>query len=167
MTEREYNDEAAELRPTLIDLAVGYTKSRDDAEDIVQDVMLKLWTMRNDVQRPMSALARVLTRNLCVDFLRRRKPTVEALPANVQETVDEATTTEQVESLISVIDTLPANYQVVLRLRHIEGMTVGYMAGLMGSSEAAVRKALSRARQAVLRIYMEQKKIDNSEYKRQ
>lgn len=158
MTEREYNEEAAELRPTLIDLAVGYTKSRDDAEDIVQDVMLKLWTMRNDVQRPMGALAHVLTRNLCVDFLRRRKPTVDAIPSDVQETGNEVSAAEQAERLMGVIDTLPTTYQVVLRLRHIEGMTMGDMARLMGSSEAAVRKALSRARQAVLRIYMEQKK---------
>ena len=54
---------------------------------------------------------------------------------------------------MKVIDTLPAAQQVVLRLRHIDGMPMADIARLTGSSEAAVRKTLSRARMAVRKHY--------------
>ena len=44
----------------------------------------------------------------------------------------------------------------ILRLRHLEGMEMNEIAVLIGSSEVAIRKALSRARQAVRQKYMKQ-----------
>ena len=51
--------------------------------------------------------------------------------------------------------TLPAAQQVVLRLRHIDGMPMDEIARLTGVSEAAVRKQLSRARMAVRKHYLD------------
>ncbi|BAU17877.1 sigma factor [Prevotella intermedia] len=43
MTETEFKQEAATARPKLISIALRYLKSNDEAEDIVQDAMLRLW----------------------------------------------------------------------------------------------------------------------------
>ena len=51
--------------------------------------------------------------------------------------------------MMKVIETLPDMQQTILRLRHMEGMDSKEIANLTGSTEVAVRKALSRARQAV------------------
>jgi RNA polymerase sigma-70 factor (ECF subfamily) len=56
---------------------------------------------------------------------------------------------ERIERMMKVIETLPDMQQTILRLRHMEGMEFKEIAELTGSTEAAVRKALSRARQAV------------------
>ena len=57
---------------------------------------------------------------------------------------------------MAVIETLPSLQQTILRLRHIEGMEMSDIAALIGSNEVAIRKALSRARQAVRTQYVKQ-----------
>ena len=53
---------------------------------------------------------------------------------------------ELLESTMRVVETLPDLAQTVIRLRHMEGMEMKEIADLIGSTEVAVRKALSRAR---------------------
>ena len=57
----------------------------------------------------------------------------------------------------SVVESLPDVQQTILRLRHMEGMEMKDIARLLQMEETAVRKALSRARQAV----RERLKIEN------
>ena len=61
----------------------------------------------------------------------------------------EPTRDERYARVMQIIDTLPTLQQTIMRLRHVEGMEMSEIATLTGSSEVAVRKALSRARQAV------------------
>jgi RNA polymerase sigma-70 factor (ECF subfamily) len=71
MNATEYQHEAQRLRPQLQAEARRYLQDADEAEDVVQDVLLKLWLMREEVALPMDALAKVLVRNRCIDRLRR------------------------------------------------------------------------------------------------
>lgn len=135
------------MRTTLVRLAFGILRDSDEAEDVVQDVLLRLWQMRDQLRMPIEPLARVLTRNRCIDIVRRRKPAAELSMAVFQEE-DEALR-ERIEGMMKVIETLPDLQQTILRLRHMEGMEFQEIAELTGSTEVAVRKALSRARQAV------------------
>ena len=63
---------------------------------------------------------------------------------------------ERIERMMAVVSTLPDLQQTILRLRHLEGLEMNEIADLTGSSEVAIRKALSRARQAVRQKYMKQ-----------
>ena len=74
MTDSEYMEEAAVLRPRLVGTAWQYVG--DEAEDVVQDAMMKLWDMRCNLHCPMEPMARVVVRNICVDRLRRRNAVV-------------------------------------------------------------------------------------------
>ena len=58
--------------------------------------------------------------------------------------------TELLDEMMRLVATLPDMQQVVLRLRHMEGMRMSEIALLTGSTETALRKALSRARKALL-----------------
>ena len=130
MTQEEYKEEVRRLRPRLLQTARRYL-AEDDAEDAVQDVLLR--------------------RNFCVDRLRRQKPS-QVLTAHCEQ-ADETETDERIERIMAMIDVLPTLQQTILRLRHIEGMGMKEIAELTGSSEAAIRKALSRARQTLRQQY--------------
>lgn len=150
MTQEEYKEEARRLRPQLLQTARRYL-NEDDAEDTVQDVLLRLWQMVDTLRMPINALATVLVRNFCVDRLRRQRPS-QALTASCEQP-EETETDERIERVLEMIGTLPTLQQTILRLRHIEGMGMKEIAELTGSSEVAVRKTLSRARQTLKQQY--------------
>ena len=152
MTQEELKEEAQRLRPRLMLTARRYLGD-DDAEDTVQDALLRLWQMVGELRQPLDALALRLTRNLCIDQVRRRKPTVMLTDS---DGTDETGDDERIERMMAVVSTLPDLQQTILRLRHLEGMEMNEIADLTGSSEVAIRKALSRARQAVRQKYMKQ-----------
>ena len=153
MTQEEFKEEAQRLRPRLMLTARRYLGD-DDAEDTVQDALLRLWQMVGELWQPFDALALRLTRNLCIDKVRRRKPTVMLTDSGGTDQADGDD--ERIERMMAVVSTLPDLQQTILRLRHLEGMEMNEIADLTGSSEVAIRKALSRARQAVRQKYMKQ-----------
>ena len=161
MTQEEYKEEARRLRPRLLQTARRYL-NEDDAEDTVQDVLLRLWQMVDMLRMPIDALATVLVRNFCVDRLRRQRPS-QALTASCEQpeetekgygsATEGRESDERIERVLEMIGTLPTLQQTILRLRHIEGMGMKEIAELTGSSEVAVRKTLSRARQTLKQQY--------------
>lgn len=153
MTQEEFKEEAQRLRPRLMLTARRYLGD-DDAEDTVQDALLRLWQMVGELRQPLDALALRLTRNLCIDKVRRKRPTLTLTDSG--ETGEADDNDERIERMMAVVSTLPDLQQTVLRLRHLEGMEMNEIADLIGSSEVAIRKALSRARQAVRQKYMKQ-----------
>ena len=146
MTEETFQNEALRLRPKLTAVARRYTDHEADAEDIVQDALLKLWLMHDDLQSPPDGLATVLTRNLSIDNQRRKKPHYPTLDVADEDTNED----DRIERMMRVIDTLPIKQQIILRLRHMDGMSIRDIATLTAHTEAAVRKILSRARQEVM-----------------
>ncbi len=155
MTTEEFQNEAAHLRPSLLSEALQYVRRNDVAEDIVQDCLMRLWDMRIDLRSPMAPLARVVTRNLCLDLLRRTPHTEDVtLLGKADDTSDTAQRHEAVERMMDIVTELPVVQQTVLRLRHIEGHEMDDIAHTLGMTEAAVRKALSRARMAVRDKYL-------------
>lgn len=58
------------MRPQLLQLAIRYLNNGDDAEDVVQDTLLKLWFLRDrlDDYRSVDSLASVITRHLAISL---------------------------------------------------------------------------------------------------
>ena len=65
----------------LYRMAFRLMGNREEAEDVVQEVYLKLWGMREELPgyNSIEALSIRITRNLCLDYLRRRKTNQEVL----------------------------------------------------------------------------------------
>ena len=147
MTTEEFQQQAEGLRPQLIGVAQKYLGNTDEAEDIAQDVMIKLWLMRNQLTLPVVGFASMVTRNLCIDCLRRKHPTINiATLPDEEELSDDG---EQIEQMLKVIDTLPSTQRTILRMHHLQGMKTKEIALVLGSTEVSVRKTLSRARSVV------------------
>ena len=124
-------------------LALSYTKSQQDAEDVVQTVFLKLLDGKSPPPQPgkeRAWLAQV-TVNACKDLLRafwrwKTEPLDESIPfANPED-----------GELFSAVMSLPAKYRVAVHLHYYEGYTLEEIAGFLHISPSAVSMRLHRAR---------------------
>lgn len=153
MTETEFKQEASAVRPKLVSTALHYLKSSDEAEDIVQDAMLRLWQIHAELNLPLMPIASVITRNLAIDRLRHTTPHTEISCLQVVQAEEHTETDERIDRILRIINALPTLQQTILRLRHIDGKEYADIAQTIGSTEEAIRQAVSRARRAVLKRY--------------
>jgi RNA polymerase sigma-70 factor (ECF subfamily) len=167
MEQQEFKETLLPARTSLLRQARRLLDNDDDAEDIVQEVYLKLWSIRHTLHRYDSppALAAHITRNLCLNRLQSTGYRQERLDDTLSqaEAHDAApsphTLLEQQESadrLQQLIDTLPDTQRSILRMKHAEGMEVDDIAALIGSNPEAVRMNLSRARRRVRDAFLQQ-----------
>lgn len=154
MTYSEFEREVVRLRPVLLHLATTITGNADDAADVVQDALLKLWFMRERLPQYscIDAPARVIVRNQSINLLRTRHicadSSVELLEVPCEESDREIS--DEISQLIS---SLPSTEQAVLRLKHLEGLETEEIARLIQSNPGAVRTALCRARRHIRELY--------------
>ena len=134
-------------------------ENHEDAQDIVQEVFIKLWNLREklDEYRSVEALAVVMTRNMCLDKLKVKRYPVENLDnlkTDIQETEKETQPdlSEIVRKIHQLIRTLPEQQQTIIQLRDIEGYDFEEIAEIMEMNENAVRVNLSRARKRIREI---------------
>ena len=64
MNQNEYRTEFNRLREKLIGQARSILGDEDEAEDVVQDAMLKVWQLRDQLSPPVDPLAFIIVRNL-------------------------------------------------------------------------------------------------------
>lgn len=147
MTTEEFQQQAEGLRKQLVSVAHKYLGNTDEAEDIAQDAMVKLWLMHEKLTLPVDGMASIVTRNLCIDALRKHHKTIDI--AQLPDEEDLSDDGEQIEQMLKVIDSLPSTQRTILRMRHLQGMEMREIALVLGSTEVAVRKSLSRARKMV------------------
>ena len=158
MNNHEFEIFARECRDELLAIACRLLRHRDDAEDAVQETLLKLYAMRHDLAKyhSVEALARVVVRHISLNYLRsqRRHPTL-TLRADYEGDAppDSELKEEAIKSLLRAIDQLPSKQQMILRLRHIEEMDTDDIARIANMSIDAVYQNLSRARRAILQRF--------------
>lgn len=155
MDEAQFKAEAQRLRPMMMAVACHYLTD-SEAEDVVQDCLLRLWQMRSDVPAPIDRLAHVLVRNRAVDQLRRSHPSVsfeqmgDCLPTDTGSASAGEETERRYRRVISALTDLPPMQQTVIRLRHMEEMSFDDIAKIIGTTPQAVRQMVSRARRSIL-----------------
>lgn len=147
----ELFDNTEEVRPRLIAIARKIVGNDDDAEDIVQDALLRLWQVKEEV-RNAESMAKIITRNLSIDYVRRKHITVD-IDESKLENDDVDNNDEQIQRIMNLINKLPTMQQTVIRLRHIDGLKMSDIAKITGTTEQAVRQSISRARRTILKNY--------------
>lgn len=135
-------------------LALRILNNRADAEDIVQDTLLKIWLHRGRWESGRAKfstwLYRVVT-NRCIDY--RRQPRTEDLE-QVPEVADakplplEELHKHKVSSLLdAAMERLPDQQRIALILSYHENMNNGEVAEVMQTTVMAVESLLKRGRQ--------------------
>ena len=139
----------------LFRMAFRLMSNREEAEDIVQEVYVKLWGMRNELNsyNSIEALAVRITRNLCLDKLRRRKVNQNAMKAEeMKEQMYSVSPAEQLEKkeeaemIHTLIAALPEPQRSLVHLRHLEGKEYEEISEMVNMNVNAIRVSISRAR---------------------
>ncbi len=78
MSPEEFRNEVIPMGRKLYAFAFRFLNSREESEDVAQEVITRLWEKRSELIRYKSveALAMTMTRNLCIDRLRHNKGTL-------------------------------------------------------------------------------------------
>lgn len=157
MNTREFETWVRRLRPSLQAVARRMLADEDDAEDAVQDALLKLWLVRDrlTLYRSPDALAVVVVKNLCISRWRERQAEALPLPEDVDigsgRTPDqELEEREDHTWLCRTIQGLPSAQMTILKMSQAEGMSNRQIADVLGITETSVRTALCKARHKLL-----------------
>lgn len=157
MKKLSFRDDVLPLKDKIFRLAHRITLSRAEAEDIVQDVLIKVWNRRDDLAEVDSIEAYSLTvcRNLSLDRLQRKEndnvnlddaPPTEAddAPPDLQMIRN-----ERIDNIKRLIERLPIPQRAAMQLRDMEGKTYKEISAITGQTEEQVKVNIFRARQYI------------------
>lgn len=150
------------LRNKLLNYARKLTENPDDAEDVVQEILLKLWNKRFELEqcRNIEAYATTMTHNFCMD-IKRSKHTTSTSLEHVQEAYFSGTPEQlleikdEVRLIREIIDSLPTLQRTIMKMKDIEEYETEEIAEITGCNPEAIRSNLSRARKKVRDIYLQ------------
>jgi len=151
------------LRNKLVGYAQKLTEDHSDAEDVVQEVMLKLWNIRSQLNEynSVEALAVKMTHNVCMDEWRKKRTkvlSIDQVNINPFSTTTPERLLEEKEVMYlmnEIVNSLPPIQQTIIRMRDIEEYETTEIAEITGCSAEAIRSNLSRARKKVRDIYLQ------------
>lgn len=140
-------------------LAYSLVKNRSDADDIHQEVFVRLFKSQpvfENQEHEKAWLIRVTT-NLCKNLWKTAwKRRVVSLSEWDKECAEDSDPFEREEdSVIGVVKSLPEKYRVVIHLFYYEEMSVEEIAGVLGMLPSTVRTQLTRARRKMRKILEE------------
>lgn len=136
-------------------LATAITGSGEDASDIIQETMLKLWKVRRRIPPDIieaEAYCFKSIRQNCYTFLSRKRPetTLNDLQVHSDDSSDSKVIfSDSQRMLMNMLEQLPDNQRIVMRLSSIEGVDISQTAKLTGLTEVNVRQLISRARKTL------------------
>ncbi len=145
MTHEQFTQIYLPFSGKMYALAYNLLRNRDEARDCVQDVYAELWNKRDTIEPDKPPLPFVLTmvRNNCLDRLK----TLETLLDHNTENQIEAAS--DLNAVIQLIDKLPSDQQIILRLRTIDGLEIDQIQELTHFSRENIYTLLSRARKTL------------------
>lgn len=161
MTRETLTETFITLAGKLHRAAVAILGNEHDAKDAIQDAYLKLFEAS---ERSADASSghddnRLLTtlRHICIDRLRRAKPTTDRLPEMAAPSSQDADCVTA-DDYAALIRQLPPRQQQVFRMVVYGEMDYDVVALRLGMSDEAVRQNMSRARKKLYNLYVERRK---------
>src|SRR5690606_1640591 len=155
MDKNEFTTIVMPLKDKLYRLAKRILVSADEAEDAVQEVFLKLWKGKQQIEnyKNPEAFAITMTKNYCLDRLKSKQASnLKIVHSNYQTSENMENNIEVndgVEMVFRIMETLPEQQKIILQLRDVEQFEFSEIAKMLDSTETAIRVALSRARKTV------------------
>ena len=167
MKKVSFRNDVLPLKNELFRLALRITLNRVEAEDIVQDTLIKVWDRRFEWESidSIEAFSLTVCRNLSLDRLRKKENNNDSLEdVNIAEPVassnpqDQMIQEDRVSLVRQIIDSLPEKQRSCMQLRDFEGKSYKEIAQVLGITEEQVKVNIFRARQMVKQKYL---KLDN------
>ena len=163
MQEISFRDDILPLKDKLFRLALRITFDRAEAEDVVQDTMIRVWNKREEWTQFGSIEAYCLTvaKNLAIDRSQKKEAqNVELTPemeedSEISGPYDQLVNNERMSIIHRLINELPEKQRLIMQLRDIEGESYKEIAKILNLTEEQVKVNLFRARQKVKQRYLE------------
>lgn len=165
---QEFKTKVLPVKDRLYRIALNMLRSVHEAEDTLQDVMVKLWDKRQqlDAYRSVEALAVTITKNHCLDKLKSKKHKNQLDVQDMELDSGFVTPYRKVELSDSMVvmqrafEALPDQQRLLIALRDVEGYSYQEIAEQTGLEVNNIRVGLSRARKKARELYL---KIENYE----
>ena len=144
----EYKDRVFRLAWTML-------RDRAAAEDATQETLVRVWKALPgfDGRAQLGTWIYAITRNTCLMELRKRRPTVSFDDPDSHEAQAAAATIAtgpardpELDNLLRLVETLPANQQEAVRLFYLEDKSYDAVAEVLGMPLGTVKNLLFRAR---------------------
>lgn len=156
---RAYAQLLSELLPMLRRIVTHKWPSAPDIEDVVQEVLVSLHTVRHtyDPNRPFMPWFMTITTRRIADAARRRyarsanETTVDVFPETFSgdQTKTEQETSDDQEALRKVMSTLPDGQRQAIELLKIQGLSLQEASQITGKSVASLKVSVHRAIKAM------------------
>jgi len=157
MLAREFKTDVLPISNKLLRFALQILQDEEEAKDVLQDVFLKLWEKRNDLNEleNLEAFTMRMVRNRCLDVIRSRKtismelikkknlPEEDNSGSNLLEDLDTLYLVKQ------IICSLPELQRTIIHLRDIEQLEYEEISKATDLNVNSIRVNLSRARKKV------------------
>lgn len=124
----------------------------EETRDALQELMLKLWAKRENLQNCANPDGYVITaaRNHCFDLKKKARRHLLTftgeLPVQIAAPTPDPDASEKLDHVRRIMDNLPDNYREVLEMREIDGLSYEEIQVLTGYEIPYIRVLLSRSR---------------------
>jgi RNA polymerase sigma-70 factor (ECF subfamily) len=169
MKKISFRNDVLPLKNELYRLALRITLNHAEAEDVVQETMIKVWNRRDrwDELESIEAFCLTICRNIAIDKTKKAENQNQSLmdehdapdhsySSNPEE---QAMQQDRISLIRRLIDTLPEKQRSCMQLRDFEGKSYKEIAKILDVSEEQVKINIFRARQTI-----KQKFIDTENY---
>ena len=142
-----FRNDVLPLKNKLYRLALRITIDSAEAEDIVQETLIKVWNKRevwNEIES-IEAFSLTICRNLALDAVKKL--------GNNNDSLDNKT--DRIKVVKQIVDSLPEKQRSCMQLRDFEGKSYKDIADVLGITEEQVKINIYRARQTVKQRFQE------------
>jgi RNA polymerase sigma-70 factor (ECF subfamily) len=155
MDKTAFEQQARTWRQKALSVSMSCGAGREEAEDIAQEVMLRLWQMHEDLERydSIEALSALMARHQLINHQRRRKPEAlnEAMTVSITTSPHEQLEIKEDDRwLTKRLEQLPTTQRTLLYMRQVERRSHEEIARLLGIETTSVSTLLARARRTLL-----------------
>ena len=159
-----FRNDVLPLKDVLYRLALRITLKHEEAQDIVQDTLIKVWNKRDEWENIVSMEAYCLTicRNLALDKMKLRANQNESIENIHLDTPDQGGNPyermqqkDRIDLVRRMVNALPEKQRSCIQLRDFEGKPYKEIAEILGLTEEQVKVNIFRGRQAIKKRYQE------------
>jgi RNA polymerase sigma-70 factor (ECF subfamily) len=152
------------MKDKLYRFALRLLRDVQEAEDAVQDVMVRIWSKKEEWGKwdSLEAYCMTATRNTCVDRLRRQRihqvqeDKAEDSRSSEKDPQEKMINKETGQRIRKCMESLPDNQQMVIQLREVEGFSYNEIAEILEMSMEQVKINLFRARNTIKKLIIQQ-----------
>lgn len=155
MNQTEFLEKVLPFKDKVFRLAKRLLISSDEAEDATQELYLKLWKNKSQLEQynNVEAYAMTMTKNYCLDQLKsKRAANLKLVHSNyegresLQNSIE---VNDEVEIMKNLMNDLPEKQRMIVQLRDVENYEFHEIEEILQMEQTAIRVALSRGRKTL------------------